>query len=298
MDWRDIPSLSALRAFEAAARLESFSGAARALNVTHAAIAQHVRALEDEFGETLMERQGRNMVPTPAGRRFAHDLEAGFSEIAAGVRALRQSRGEGPISLTTTVTFAENWLMPRIARFWVERPDIPITIAADNRVHDLRREGHDLAIRYGRGDWPGLEVTLLTPADTVIVAHPEVAARLPEGYDPADPEAPAILARMPWLIDRSYGEVDSWLVDKGLDADALRRTELEGNNLVLAASRAGAGVSMHPRAVVERDLKAGNLVVLWDEVDDNRGLGYYILTPRGADAAKVKVFLDWLGTQD
>ena len=84
----------------------------------------------------------------------------------------------------------------------------------------------------------------------------------------------------------------------GLDADALRRTELEGNNLVLAASRAGAGVSMHPRAVVERDLKAGNLVVLWDEVDDNRGLGYYILTPRGADAAKVKVFLDWLGTQD
>ena len=103
---------------------------------------------------------------------------------------------------------------------------------------------------------------------------------------------------MPWLIDRSYGEVDSWLVDKGLDADALRRTELEGNNLVLAASRAGAGVSMHPRAVVERDLKAGNLVVLWDEVDDNRGLGYYILTPRGADAAKVKVFLDWLGTQD
>ena len=89
MDWRDIPSLSALRAFEAAARLESFSGAARALNVTHAAIAQHVRALEDEFGETLMERQGRNMVPTPAGRRFAHDLEAGFSEIAAGVRALR-----------------------------------------------------------------------------------------------------------------------------------------------------------------------------------------------------------------
>mgnify|MGYP003675673692 FL=1 len=109
---------------------------------------------------------------------------------------------------------------------------------------------------------------------------------------------PPTLARMPWLIDRSYGEVDSWLVDKGLDADALRRTELEGNNLVLAASRAGSGVSMHPRAVVERDLKAGNLVVLWDEVDDNRGLGYYILTPRGADAAKVKVFLDWLGTQD
>lgn len=297
MNWREIPSLSALRAFEAAARLGSFSAAARSLNVTHAAIAQHVRALEEEFGETLMERQGRNMVPTVSGRRFAHDLEAGFSEIAAGVRTLRQARGEGPISLTTTVTFAENWLMPRIARFWAERPDIPITIAADNRVHDLRREGHDLAIRYGRGDWPGLEVTLLTPADSVIVAHPDLMARLPDSYDATSPDAPRILMSLPWLTDRSFGEVDSWLVAKGLDPAMLNRTELEGNNLVLAASRAGAGVSMHPRAVVERDLRLGALVVLWEETDSS-ALGYYILTPRGADSARVKVFLDWLRTRD
>ena len=297
MNWRDIPSLSALRAFEAAARNESFSAAARELNVTHAAIAQHVRALEAEFGQPLMERQGRAMVPTAPGLRLARDLETGFGEIAAGVRALRQSRGDRPISLTTTVTFAENWLMPRIARFWQARPDIPITIAADNRLHDLRREGHDLAIRYGHGDWPKLEVELLTRADTMAVAHPALAAKLPDNYDPTAPDAPQILSEFPWLTDRSFSEVDSWLQAHGLDPAALNRTALEGNNLVLAATRAGAGLSMHPRAVVERDLQNGTLVSVLEEPDSG-ALGYYVVTPKGGVTSRVKAFLDWLRAQN
>lgn len=296
MDWRDIPSLSALRAFEAAARHRNFSAAARDLNVTHAAIAQHVRALEQEFGTPLMERQGRAMVPTAAGRRLARDLGAGFAEIAAGVRGLRQMRGDGPVSLTTTVSFAENWLMPRIARFWSERPDIPVTISADNKMHDLRREGHDLAIRYGKGDWPGLEARLLTRADTVVVAHPSVAARLPETYAATADDAPAMLAGLPWVIDRGYGEAASWMAAKGLDPARISCTALEGNNLVLAAVRAGVGVSIHPHAVVERDLESGALVSLLEDPDSGN-LGYYIVTPRGGVPARVKTFLGWLLAQ-
>ena len=110
MDWRDIPSLSALRAFEAAARLGSLSEAARALNVTHAAIAAHVRALETEFGQPLLRRSGRGMVPTQAGLELSRDLGSGFAEIAAGVRALKRGREDRPVILTTTPSFAENWL--------------------------------------------------------------------------------------------------------------------------------------------------------------------------------------------
>ena len=296
MDWRDIPSLAALRAFEAAARHQSFSAAARDLNVTHAAIAQHVRALEQEFGAPLMDRQGRAMVPTTAGRRLARDLGAGFAEIAAGVRGLRQMRGDGPVSLTTTVSFAENWLMPRIARFWSDRPDIPVTIAADNKVHDLRSEGHDLAIRYGKGDWPGLQARLLTRADTVVVAHPSVAARLPETYAATSESAPEMLAQLPWVIDSAYGECESWIAAKGMDPARMRCTALDGNNLVLAAVRAGAGVSIHPLAVVERDLETGALVSLWEEPDSG-DLGYYIVTQKGAASSRVRAFLTWLQAQ-
>ncbi len=292
MDWRDIPSLSALRAFEAAARLQSYSGAARELNVTHAAVAQHVRTLEAHFGQGLMERQGRAMVPTVAGRRLAHDLFNGFSEIAGGVRALAAARGDGPISLTTTPTFAENWLMPRLARFWAERPDIPLTIAPDERVRDLRRDGHHLAIRYGRGKWPGVEAEFLVSADTVVVGHPELAARLPVDYAATAPNAAEKLTALPWLVDTSYGELRSWLLDQGLDADALKATSLAGNSLVLAATRAGAGLSMQPTALVSDDIEAGRLVSLLEHCCEE--LGYFILQPPGPVPDRVKVFLEWL----
>jgi LysR family glycine cleavage system transcriptional activator len=162
MDWRDIPSLSALRAFEAAARLGSYSEAARSLNVTHAAIAQHVRSLEAHFGQPLMQREGRAMAVTEAGRRLHRDVAAGFGEIATGVRALIRERADAPISLTTTQSFAENWLMPRMAQFWATHPGVTVSVSVDNRVIDLRRSEHHLGIRFGAGDWPGLTAEKLT----------------------------------------------------------------------------------------------------------------------------------------
>lgn len=292
MDWRDIPSLASLRAFEAAARLGSHSAAARELNVTHAAIAQHVRSLESHFGQPLMTREGRGMEPTQAGRRLAGDLANGFAEIAAGVRGVMQQRGDGPISLTTTQSFAENWLMPRLAGFWQARPDIPLTIGADDRVHDLRREGLDIAIRYGRGKWPGLEAEFLTSANTVLVGHPALAARLPLTYAATSPEAPAMLAELPWIVDQDYAEFFTWIRAQGLDPDTLPATRLSGNTLVLAACRAGAGLSMQPYAVVERDIETGALVVLLEQTDTE--IGYYLVRQPGVVRERVKVFRDWL----
>ncbi|WJY22622.1 LysR family transcriptional regulator [Fontisubflavum oceani] len=294
MDWRDIPSLSALRAFEAAARLESYSAAARSLNVTHAAIAQHVRALETHFDQSLMDREGRRMVPTHAGRRLANDLANGFAEIAAGVRTLTEARGDGPISLTTTQTFAENWLMPRLSGFWSGCPDIPLTIHPDDRLQDLRRAGHHLGIRYGRGVWPGVEARFLTSANTAVVAHPALAAQLPEDYAATAPGAAQMLTTLPWVIDEGYGEFSSWLSAQGLNQDDLTGTRLAGNTLVLAACRAGAGVSMQPHAVIERDVEEGRLVLLLEQCDAE--LGYYLIRSPGPVPARVKVFTDWLIT--
>lgn len=176
MDWRNIPSLSALRAFEAAARLRSFTKAADELNVTHAAIAQHVRALEAEFAEPLIQRQGRGVAATLHGQRLADQLTEGFMVISDGVADLRNVSENRPLNLTVTPAFASNWLMPRIGDFWNAHPEIQLNINPHMRLVDLRAEGFDIAIRYGEGVWPGLDAKLLTDGDFWVVATPGLLA--------------------------------------------------------------------------------------------------------------------------
>jgi LysR family glycine cleavage system transcriptional activator len=293
MDWRDIPSLSALRAFEAAARLGSYSEASRELNVTHAAVAQHVRALESHFGQTLLQRSGRGMAPTEAGQRLAVDLSAGFGEIAAGVRALMQGRADRPVALTTTPSFAETWLMPRLAGFWAAHPEVPLSVSTDSRVADLRRDGFDLAIRYGRGDWPGCEAEPLTEANIVAVASPALAATLPAPAPAPDaPDALSRLAGLRWLFDPQDAEFFAWLRAGGLDPDALDSSRFDNNPVVLAACRAGAGVSVQPRAVVKPDLAEGRLTVLAEQADSP--LAYHLLRLPGPLPPRVATFVTWL----
>ncbi|MBF9030652.1 LysR family transcriptional regulator [Rhodobacterales bacterium HKCCE3408] len=290
MDWRDIPSLAALRAFEAAARHGSHTAAARELNVTHAAVAQHVRALETHFGTALLERSGRTMTPTESGFALAAGLARGFEEIAASVRSLAASRGTGPLALTTTRTFAENWLMPRLPGFWSAHPDIPLSIFADDAVHDIRREGLHMAIRYGRGNWPGVTSQFLFSGQTVVVAHPDLAGKIDRTGD-----VMGQLAKLPWLVETGYTDYFAWIAAQGLPADKMTITQFDGNPLVLAGTRAGAGVSVQPKPVVEADLDAGRLVALVEEpVASKDGPGYYIVTPPGPEPERVRAFRRWL----
>ncbi len=293
MNWRDIPSLSALRAFEAAARLGSYSQAARSLNVTHAAIAQHVRSLESHIGQSLMTRSGRGVEPTEAGRRLARDLATGFGEIAAGVRSVMATLDAGPISITTTQGFAENWLMPRMAQFWSAHPGVTVAVSVDNDVVDLVRSPHQLAIRFGRGNWPGLESEFLTDGQNVIVGTPDLLADHPIGGSPETQSWRDALVGTPWVIDTAYPEHFRWLRAQGIDPDNLNKTELPSNSLVLAASRAGAGLSVQPRAVVERDLKNGSLIALSQE-RDQPDLGYYMVLRPGLMPQDLRVFLRWM----
>ena len=285
--WSDIPSLSALRAFEAAARTGSLSAAARELNVTHAAIAQHVRALEAQFGQTLLRRQGQGMAPTPEGAALAQELSDGFGRIAGGVRALRRHSEEGPLQITTTPNFAENWLMPRIGAFWKAHPEIPVTIQPDVTVTDMRRDGHHLAIRHGAGDWPGYSVERLTTGDTVVVGAPSLlqGRRLPAARI-------AELADLPWAIDAAYTEFLNWAVARGLDLDGTARLDFATNHLVLAASRNGHALCIQPRAVVERDLVHGHLQVAYHDRDDR--MGYWMVTLPGHVSPRLDTLLRWL----
>ena len=150
-----LPSLSALRAFEAAARHQSLSAAARELNVTHAAIAQHVRQLEAELSEPLLYRAGRGVAPTEAGQQLARQLGEGFALIAEGVDTLRQQTAARPLAVSLTPSFAINWLMPRMGGFWQAHPDVMVSLTPNTALVDLRREGFDMAIPLRRRQLAG-----------------------------------------------------------------------------------------------------------------------------------------------
>ena len=203
-DWPRFPSLTALRAFEATARLESFSAAARVLNVTHAAVAQQVRALEDHLGAELVYRSGRSLSLTAEGAKLATALNEGFRTIEAGLSEVQASTPGAPLRVTMTPAFAAQWLMPRLGAFWADHPDVPLSLHPDKRVIDLRREGLDLAIRFGDGTWPGLEAEFLTSAHYVIVASPDLL----DGRTELTLEE---MSSMPWVIEQDWPEALVWL---------------------------------------------------------------------------------------
>ena len=285
MDWRDIPSLPALRAFEVAARLGSYSAAAAELNVTHAAVAQHVRALEKDFGTALMRREGRGMAPTAAGARLAQHLSDGFGTIGAGVRALRQDRGDRPLAVTTTFSFAEGWLMPRLPKFWAAHPDIVLSITPSTRVVDLVRDGYDLALRYGAGDWAGHTAELLVESDNIVVGPPAHSARRTRHI--------ADLADLPWLFETHFTEYRAWAAREGLPMDGLTLRELDTINLVLSVLRAGGGIAVVGRAVVQDDLRRGALALLYESTRAAPP-GYHIVTHRGVPHPHAATFRRWL----
>jgi len=289
MNWRDIPSLAALRGFEAAARAGSFSGAARELNVTHAAIAQHVRSVEAHLGMSLLNREGRKMVLTDAGAQLAADLGTGFSMIIDGVTRISEDANARPLTVTVTPNFAEYWLMPRLCNFWNSHPEITVTVTASNDLVDLRRDGYDMAIRYGNGKNPNLRSQFLIAGDYVVVATPSLlqgrhACTIADVQD------------LTWLFSPNLPVYKRWAAENGLDIDACTIRDLSSMSMITSAVRAGGGVSVVIRAMVEDDIASGRLIVI-QEGSAAPDLGYYIVSQPGADAEKVKIFRKWLQSQ-
>ncbi len=285
MDWKDIPSLSALRAFEAAHRTGSFSAAARELNVTHAAVAQHVRALEGYFGTSLMRREGKGMNVTEAGEKLVIPLTEGFRRIAEGVSSLRFNQSERPLALAVTPAFAENWLMPRLNSYWAKYPDIPLSIQPSYDLVDFQSSDIDLAIRYGRGDWQGVHVERLASASSLVVAAPDLIER----EDLHDPER---LAEQQWFLEEGYREERMWLHSQQIEVPDDRVRLLPSYGMVISALRDGAGVGVLSQAVAEQDLEQGRLQAI--HKGDGSGLAYWILTRKSVLPERVKLLRNWL----
>lgn len=288
IDWRGLPSLTALRAFAATAEARSFSQAARALNVTHAAVAQQVRALEDGLGHALVQRDGRGVSLTAAGEQLYAALGEGFAAIQRGVQDLREEAADRPVRVTLTTSFAAQWLMPRLKDFWEKHPEIGLSLHPEPRLVDLHRERMDLGIRYGAGDWPGVVATHLAPARLVIAGAPSLLGdRLTL--------TPDEMRAMDWVLARNWPEQDSYLRRLGLEPQDLSRTDVSGEDLAIAAARQGLGLVVESEALIEADVRDGRLRVV--HYSREKLPAYFVVTLPVPQRAAARTFLKWLISQ-
>src|SRR5690606_34336303 len=201
---RDLPPLGALRAFDAAARHLSLTRAAAELHVTHGAVSRQVKELEKFLGRALFHRRPRGLELTSEGRLLAFTAGKLFEDLREAVRSLRDVRQPGVITVSTVPSLAARWLVPRIAAFQARHPGSEVRVGTSHQLVDFRRDGVDLALRYGRGGWRAVYSERLFAPREFPVCAPSLLAGPPAVRTPDD------LAPMPLTPETGLGKAVRW----------------------------------------------------------------------------------------
>jgi LysR family transcriptional regulator, glycine cleavage system transcriptional activator len=286
-----LPPLNALRCFEVAARHLSFTKAAEELNVTHSAVSHQIKALEEWLGMQLFRRVNRGLMLTEPGQAYLKPVREAFERLGEATRRLRSKGRSGPLTVTVMPSFAGKWMMPRLRRFRERHPDIDVRISANSQVVDFNREDVDLAVRYGRGHWPGLKVELLMRESMFPVCSPKLLDGPLPLRTPADLRHHALLNDFDWQIDLWQLWFDAAGIPGQVPNHAL---SFNYSNLMLQAAIDGLGVALSQNVLAGDDLAAGRLVKPFD-ISLPSEFAYYVVTPEvTAEQPKIKAFRDWL----
>jgi LysR family transcriptional regulator, glycine cleavage system transcriptional activator len=293
---RRLPSLDFLRGFEAAGRLLSFTRAAQELFVTQSALSRQVKALEDALGIALFERRHRALALTSAGAAFHRDVGAVLAALAAAADRAREGTREPGLTLTTTVSFASLWIIPRLPAFRARHPDIDVYVSADDRTIDLARGDVDLAIRYlSEASAPANAVRLfgermLPVVSPAVLSNPRTPLKRP-----ADLARHVLLhlddpdGRLPWL------NWPNWLTAN--DEPALKPAgslRFRLYDQLIQAAVGGQGVALGRLPLIAEHLRDGRLVAPFPKRYDS-ARGYYVLVaPHAQDRAEVAAFTTFL----
>ncbi|XKE46253.1 LysR family transcriptional regulator [Halomonas organivorans] len=280
-----LPPLTWLQAFEAAARTLSFTAAGQELGVTQAAISQRVRLLEDRLGQKLFIRHPRSLSLTPAGQAWLPSLQDAFARLAEGTQEVFGGGAESPVTLRTTPVMQQSWLAPRLSAFRQAHPHIALRLVSAIWPDDFGPEGADLEIRYGQGDWAGLDAVSLGEEAMLPVCAPSLAERI---------RAPADLADHTLLHAVGFAVGwPTWLEAVGLAGLVSRCASLtcDSQVMTLALAARGGGVALTHRRLIEGrgDLVAPlDLPVASDE-------GFWLVRPaRRAPREEAARLWDWL----
>lgn len=290
---RSLLPLNALRAFDAAARHMSFKLAADDLSVTPAAISQQIRSLEDFLGVDLFRRTNRSLVLTEAAQLSLLPLKEGFERLEEAVDIIAGSKSSTVLKVSVSPSFASKWLVPRLASYYEHRPDAIVKISATMQVTDFKAEDTDVAIRYGRGNYDGLESEELLRETLFPVCAP--------GLFDGEAATPCAVLKHTLIHDDSSIEDESapnwtmWLKAAGVTApDGMPAIHFNSNALAIEAAVAGRGVALARSAIAEEDIKAGRLIKPFGEAVPVN-FAHHIVYPKDKiKNERVQDFIEWL----
>ena len=286
---RRLPPLTALRAFEAAARHRSFTRAAAELHVTQAAISHQVKQLEDWLNLKLFERYGHALTLTAEGKAYLPDVSAALDALAASTERLAGHSVAGPLRITVLPSFAAKWLMPRLGRFRAAQPKIDLHISSSLEASDFSNGEFDLGIRLGLGRWPGLRADLIARECLSPLCNPAVQA----GQHPL--QTPADLRFHTLLHDQPRDLWARWLELAGAsEVEVNTGPGFSDSGLVLQAAIDGHGVALGRVFLAADDIAAQRLVKPFELKLPNDYI-YWLVYPKSSAAKpRIEAFRDWL----
>jgi LysR family glycine cleavage system transcriptional activator len=284
-----MPALNALKAFEAAGTSGSFTRAAEQLNVTQSAVSRQVRQLEDQLGEALLERHHHRLELTEAGRALLNTLQQSFDRIELTVRAIQQKSDLNRLRVNVPPTFASRWLVPRLPLLRERHPSIELSLTTRLRDSLADSTALDCAIRFGDGEWEGLDSSLLMSEQHIAVCAPSLAAR-----------APVDLTRQT-LLHVLAGDNQRYLTWRHwLDAAQIAGVDTSGGyefdllDHAIRAAIAGLGVTIADRNMIGRELADGQLVPLLDVHVDGHQSYWFVVRPERKESKPLRLFRQWL----
>jgi LysR family glycine cleavage system transcriptional activator len=287
---RHLPSLRALRAFEAAARHLSIVRAAEELRVTPAAISQQIKGLETDLGHPLFRRSG-GLTLTAVASAALPQLSEAFDALEQAAQRLKGCKAGGQLMVSTPPSFAARWLIPRLDDFHNAHPDIDLRLLATTKLVDFAVDDVDIAIRYGSGRYPGLHTDKLKTEEIIPVAAPRLAERL---GDPSDLLGMVLLHNESMDWDPTFPSWITWLRGAGIDpGDHLRLRRYSDANLVLGAAVAGLGVALTWRTLASEELAQGRLVAAFPGQPSVNAY-HLVCPPRRLNDAPVAAFHRWM----
>ncbi|HHR3253477.1 TPA: LysR substrate-binding domain-containing protein [Klebsiella oxytoca] len=285
----DFPPIASLRSFEAVARLGSVTLAAKELHVTHSAISQQIKVLEERVGLKLFIRHGRGLQINEEGRLYALQVREVLNHIADATRLVQVKPRRQELTIAVVPSFGGHWLLPRLERFRVKYPQITLRIQANLAVTHLQQEGADLAIRMGKGDWEGTESHYLFSDELIVVAAPS--------YNGGElPRTPSEIAQSKIIF--SMESWKTWCIKAGLEREIVPGGLcINDSNLVLEAVRLGKGVALERRSLVQDAIARGELEQL-TPFTAPYPWPYWLVSSQVAEKKNEAVlFKDWLSEE-
>jgi LysR family glycine cleavage system transcriptional activator len=281
--------LNALRVFEAAARLMSFTRAGEELGLTQTAVSYQIKLLEDTLGEQLFLRRPRQVSLTEAGERLSPKLSEAFALMADAVASLSDT-ADGTLIIHSTATFAARWLARHLGSFQLENSGIAVRLETSQDVIDFSRTEADVAIRSGKGSWPGLKADLLVKNHFTPMLSPDLAETIGGIRQPAD------LLKLR-LIDPGDPWWQIWFAAAGVpdvDLSGRQSSRFGAQAFEAAAAVAGQGVAILMPEFYADDVALGRLVQPFDILADD-GSDYWLVYPESRrNVPKIRAFRSWL----